>query len=95
MNRDRSYYHKMRAKHIRRKKRLACLNFGNGWGYKHDGMYSKGKIHCSCPMCSRKTNNKGKNRLKHGNYYPSKDWKHSDLQKIQKMEDELKEYMMQ
>lgn len=27
-------------------------------------------------------------------YYPSKDWKHSDLQKIQEMDDELKEYMM-
>lgn len=94
MNRDRSYYRKMRSKHIRRKKRIAHLNFGNGWGYEYDGMYNKGKIHCSCPMCSRKTNNKGKNRLKHGNYYPSKDWKHSDLQKIQKMDDELKEYMM-
>ena len=50
MNRDRSYYRKMRAKHIRRKKRIAHLNFGNGWGYEYDGMYNKGKIHCSCPI---------------------------------------------
>lgn len=87
MNRDRSYYRKMRAKHIHRKKKL-----GRCFKLKYDGMYSKNKIHCSCPMCTRKTNNKGKNRLKHGNYYPSKDWKHSDLQKIQKMDDEIKEY---
>ena len=95
MNRDKNYYRKMRTKHIRRKKEIAQLNFGSGWYYEFDGMYDKGKIHCSCPMCSRKTNNKGKNRLKHGNYYPSKDWKHSDLQKIQKMNDEIEEYMMQ
>ena len=87
MNRDRSYYRKMRAKHIHRKKKL-----GRCFKLKYDGMYSKNKIHCSCPICTRKTNNKGKNRLKHGNYYPSKDWKHSDLQKIQKMDDEIKEY---
>lgn len=94
MNRDKNYYRRMRIKHIRRKKRLACFSCRNGWGYKYDGMYSKGKIHCSCPSCSRKTNNKGKNRLKPGNYYSSKDWKHSDLQKIQEMDNQLKEYIM-
>lgn len=93
MIRNRGYYRNMRAKHIRRKKKLT-FNFGTGWGYEHDGMYSKGKIHCSCSMCSRKTNNKGKNRLKHGNYHSSKDWKHSDLQKIQKMDNEIEEYVM-
>lgn len=55
--------------------------------------YSKNQVHCSCPMCTRKTNNKGKNRLKHGNYYPSKDWKHSEAQMIESMEQELKEYL--
>ena len=53
---------------------------------------SKGKVHCSCPMCSRKTKKKKKKRLKHGNYYPSKDWKHSDAQKIESAEQELQEY---
>ena len=84
----------MRNKHIRRKKTIAEKLYGEGY-YKCDGAYDKGKIHCSCPMCSPKTNNKGKNRLKHGNHNPSKDWKHSDLQKIQKMENEIKEYEMQ
>lgn len=95
MNRDKNYYRKMRAKHIRRKKKITDSICYNGWGYEYDGMYDKGKIHCSCPSCSQKTNNKGKHRLKHGNYAPSKNWKHSDLQKIQKMENEIKEYEMQ
>ena len=70
MIRNRGYYRNMRAKHIRRKKKLT-FNFGTGWYYKHDGMY----------------------RLKHGNYHSSKDWKHSDLQKIQKMDSQLREYI--
>ena len=90
MNRDKNYYRKMRAKHIRRKKKIANSVCYNGWGYEYDGMYSKGKIHCSCPSCSQKTNNKGKNRLKHGNYYPSKDWKHSDKIKIDSGNEQLK-----
>lgn len=94
MNRDRAYYRKMRLKHIRRKKKLACLTFGNGWGYKHNGMYDKGKIHCSCSWCSAKTRNKGHRRTQHANYNPSLNWKHSDMQKIQKMDDEYNEYMM-
>ena len=43
-------------------------------------------------MCSRKTNNKGKNRLKHGNYYPSKNWKYSDKQKIESMDAAIADY---
>lgn len=84
MNRDRNYYRKMRNKHIRRKKRLSSYYH---WNYRADGMYNKGKIHCSCKMCSMKTNNRGKN-----GYHPSKNWKHSDLVKIQKMKNEIKEY---
>ena len=79
----------MRAKHIKRKKRLSSYY----WHVEHDGMLSKGKIHCSCPCCSQKTRNKGHRRYNHnGNYNPSYNWKHSDLIKIQSMEDELKDY---
>lgn len=90
-NHNRGYYRRMRAKHIRRKKRIVNAYHGY-WYYSSDGMYSKGKIHCSCPMCSQKTNNKGKNRLKHGNYYPSKNWKHSDRIKIERMNFQLKDF---
>lgn len=57
--RDRAYYRKMRAKHIKRKKRIAEYYYGFGWVYPFDGMYSKGKVHCSCRMCrSRDYNGK-------------------------------------
>ena len=40
--------------------------------------YSKNKIHCSCPMCSAKTRNKGKRRYKNGNYMRSLNYKMSE-----------------
>ena len=56
MNRTRDYYRKMRMKHIKRKKRIT-LHYAAGDEfpyYKFDGMYSKNKIHCSCPLCKAK-----------------------------------------
>jgi hypothetical protein len=43
-------------------------------------------------MCRNKTNNKGKHRLIHGNYAPSKNWKHSDLQKIESQDAAVADY---
>ena len=42
-------------------------------------------------MCRRKTNNKGKARLIHGNYAPSKNWKPSDRKKMESMNEQEKE----
>ena len=53
MKRDSAYYRRMRAKHIRRKKRIATAVCRHWW-YPHDGMYSKNKVHCSCRMCRGK-----------------------------------------
>ena len=55
MSRTRAYTRKMRAKAIKRKKRIVSnwRWFENGY-YPHDGMYSKNKIHCSCPLCKDK-----------------------------------------
>lgn len=55
VDRDRAYTRKMRAKHILRKKRIVShwSWFDTGY-YPHDGMYSKNKIHCSCPLCKSK-----------------------------------------
>lgn len=55
MSRTRAYTRKMRAKHIKRKKNIVLHwhGFENGY-YPHDGMYSKNKIHCSCPLCKSK-----------------------------------------
>ena len=43
-----------------KRKRNICKHI-YGWEY-YDNLhqYSKNKIHCSCPMCSAKTNNKGR-----------------------------------
>ena len=88
-------------------KRKAKLvhQMGDYWFYPSFGQYRKGKIHCSCPMCSSKTNsklNKSKgpvdqqrsfSRLACTNErYGKKYWKHSDRQKIDKMKDQLTEF---
>ena len=49
-NRSRAYYRHHRERCINRKKKIAK----SYWNYKFDGQYSKGKIHCSCWMCSGK-----------------------------------------
>lgn len=52
--------------------------------------YSKNKIHCSCPICSAKTRNKGKRR-KRKNYAPSINYSMMDLKKQQSMDADIKE----
>ena len=52
--------------------------------------YSKNKIHCSCPMCSAKTRNKG-HRRKRKNYAPSINYSIMDLKKQQSMDADEKE----
>lgn len=49
--RTRAYRRKMRNKSINRKKNISKHVFGFDW-YSVDGKYSKGKIHCSCPLCT-------------------------------------------
>jgi hypothetical protein len=71
---NRGYYREQRKKHIKRKKKI-IHNLNDYWYYKYDGSLNKGKIHCSCWMCRQKT-------------YDS--WKHSDKQRIEEMEFELK-----
>ena len=93
-NRSRDYYRKMRAKHIRRKKNI--VRHWKWWSdndynyYPHDGMYSKNKIHCSCPICSPKTRNKGRRDRK--NYARSLNYKHSELRRQIAMDEEMLEY---
>lgn len=88
---NRRYYRIQRQKHINRKKRI-IKEQNDYWHYEHEGVLSKGKIHCSCGMCRSKTNNKGKHRLIYGNYAPSKNWKHSDRQKLESMSAAMADY---
>lgn len=52
------------------------------WYYDNLHQYSKNKIHCSCPICSMKTRNKGKRRQHTNGWYPSINYKISDQRKI-------------
>lgn len=60
MSRTRSFRRDVRNKTIARKKRICRAIYGASIGgfenpgawYKYDGQYSKGKIHCSCKMCT-------------------------------------------
>ena len=62
-----------------------------GW-YDNLHQYSKNKIHCSCPMCSAKTRNKGKRR-KSKPYAPAINYRRMDLRRQQAMTaDELEYY---
>ena len=63
MGRTRSYRRDVRNKTIARKKRICRAIYGGsphrlyespepGYWYTVDGRYAKGKIHCSCKMCT-------------------------------------------
>ena len=71
-----------------RKRRIdhEVYNYHDGDGF-YDNLhqYSKNKIHCSCPMCSAKTKNKG--HRKKNWWAPSRNYTISDLRKIQKLEE--------
>ena len=54
MNRSRDYYRKQRARVIRRKQNNIHSQ-NDYWQVEPAGMLSKGKIHCSCPMCRHKS----------------------------------------
>ena len=81
MSRTRAYTRKMRAKHIKRKKNIVSHWhwFENGY-YPHDGMYSKNKIHCSCPLCKSKA------------YYGKHILTNKEIMSLTKLKEELQIY---
>lgn len=50
IQRDTRYRRYVRNKTILRKKKISKSIYGFDW-YKHDGQYSKGKLHCGCELC--------------------------------------------
>ena len=76
-----------------RKRRIAEEIYYNGKEYPYyDNLhqYSKNKIHCSCPMGSPKTRNKGRRNRK--NYQRALNYKLSELKRQISMDDEEFEY---
>lgn len=59
MNRDRSYYRKQRKRTIRRKeeilRRIGGEEYFHAWVHGATGRFAKGKLHCSCWMCRKKS----------------------------------------
>lgn len=53
---DCSYYRHHRKRVIQRKVKISKQL---GWHVTYEGQFAKGKVHCSCPMCSQKTNRDG------------------------------------
>lgn len=69
------------------------LSYAPYYFYDNLHQYSKNKIHCSCPMCSPKTRNKGRRDRK--NYDPAINYKHSDLIKQIRMDIDEEEYYLE
>ena len=96
-----------RKQNVRKALRKARIvhNLHDYWNYSSIHSLSKNKIHCSCPMCKEKTNNK-ENKSKGpldsnrsfcrlactNNRYGRKYWKHSDRQKIDSMAAQINDY---
>ena len=57
--------------------------------YNNLHQYADNKIHCSCPMCSPKTNNKKRSGAR--GWEPLKNWSISDQKKINNMESQVEE----
>lgn len=90
LNRYKSY---VKAK---RKQQLAKEIYYDGANrpyYDNLHQYSKNKIHCSCPVCSAKTKNKGR---KSNNYNPTHNHKISEKRKIMAMDyDKMEFYLIE
>jgi transposase-like protein len=66
-------------------------SFGDEWEYYNNlHQYSKNKIHCSCPLCSAKTRNKGR-RAKHANWGRSINYRRPDLLRQMSMDQQMRE----
>ncbi len=92
-SRSRAYNRDVSKRKALRKKRLTEEVYYNGkeWPYYNNlHQYSKNKIHCSCPICSPKTRNKGRRDRK--NYMRSLNYKASELKRQISMDDEELEY---
>ena len=90
---SRAYNRDVSKRKALRKKRIAEEVYYDGKEYPYYNnlhQYSKNKIHCSCPICSPKTRNKGRRNRK--NYQRALNYKASELKRQISMDDEELEY---
>ena len=86
-NRDVSFRKALRKKRISDSYSF-CSNHEPWFDNIHQ--YSKNKIHCSCPMCSSKTRNKGRRDRK--NYHRSINYKKTDLTQMMSMDEKMYDF---
>ena len=92
-SRSRAYNRDVSKRKALRKKRITEEVYYDGKEhpyYNNLHQYSKNKIHCSCPMCSPKTRNKGRRNRK--NYQRALNYKASELKRQISMDNEELEY---
>ena len=71
----------------KRKRKISQEVYGIDW-YDNLHQYSDNKIHCSCPMCSTKTNNRKQLDTWHGTR-GKKNWSIMDRRRIEEMDNQL------
>ena len=89
-NREVSYRKALRKRRIARE----IYSYGDYICEYYDNLhqYSKNKIHCSCPLCSAKTRNKGRRIKSPGNYSPNINYNRQDLRTQLSMDDMEKDF---
>ena len=75
-----------KKKALRKRKIDRQIHYDSHELYDNLNQYSKNKIHCSCPMCSPKTRNKGNRRHGARGWEHSINYKISDLRKHKDMD---------
>ena len=83
-----------KAKHIKRKQRIIKEIYKDNefvWDKNQPNRLDGLKIHCSCPMCSAKSKNRGARRKHSWNWEPTYNWKISDWRKIEAMNADMEE----
>lgn len=80
--RKNDWHHALRKKH-----RSAYYCQDQAW-YQNLHQYSKGKIHCSCPMCASKTRGKIVKKM----CGPGENWSERDRRRMDSMEESVREY---
>ena len=85
--REQDYLHAIRR---RRKDRELTRGLWNDW-YNNLHQYSKNKIHCSCGLCSCKTN--GSRARRHGVHTdePAENWPIRDKKQLDNQKEQLEE----
>ena len=89
MERDRGYIRFQHKAHALRHRKITEEIYKIENYFSNFNKYDSFKIHCSCPICSAKTNNKKHNGPR--GWWSSKNWSISDQKKINSMESQVEE----